>query len=255
MVGLHSPSFPLAPVLLVAISGCCLQTIRSRPHLFTGWCWFLGALTPVIALNDIVGADRFTYVPLIGLFVMAAGEVPRWFPTEKRARCMANLAVLAIIAGFAAANMFQLRHWRNTHALFGHALEINPRHYVAHGLLGDLLRGDRKPSEALSHYTELVRLLPEFVEGRVKLANALAQCGREAEAVAQYRKITFPSAEAAEAQFDLGAILAGKGRTLDLNIYRIVYRRCFKAWRNTNVTNKPQRPIRRRDLSSFSCLR
>ncbi|MBI4026691.1 MAG: tetratricopeptide repeat protein [Verrucomicrobia bacterium] len=216
-----------AVVVLGLISWVVLRTIRQRPHLFVGWCWFLVTLIPVINLNDIAGADRFTYMPLTGLFIMAAWEIPAWFAKERQLRVMLGILTIGVIVGLMVASMLQLCYWRNTRSLFERTLQIYPDHVIAHMLLGDLLKHTGKPAEAIPHYQRVLSTRPGVIEARVKLAGALAACDRTDEAMTEYRAVMFPAPEAAQAQFELAALLAKQGQTAEAIRF---YRESLRRW-------------------------
>ena len=133
-----------AALLLLAISAAALGTARRRPFLAVGWLWYGITLLPVVGLIQLGSyshADRYTYVPLIGLFIMVAwgiGEIRFGSPVW---RFGLVLGATLLLGACGAATRFQLKHWQNTAALFARALEVAPRNPVAHHALGSFAGG------------------------------------------------------------------------------------------------------------------
>jgi tetratricopeptide (TPR) repeat protein len=167
----------LATALLLAVSLGVWQQRRRRPYLAVGWLWYVGTLVPVIGLVQVGSqamADRYTYLPLIGV-----GIAVTWGACDACARIPGRRAVLAIaacaaIAAFALTTSVQLRHWRDTVSLFRHALEATQNNHIAHAYLGAALLERGQTGEAILHYKEALRLRPTFLTVANNLAWLLA---------------------------------------------------------------------------------
>jgi Flp pilus assembly protein TadD len=241
-----------AAVALVGISLVAVRSATSRPYLIVGWLWYLGTLVPVIGLVQVGSqpmADRYTYVPLVGLFIILAWGVPDVLAGWRSARLAMPAAAGLAIAACALVARAQVRHWRDNVALWTHALDVaspNPR---AHNNLGNALDDQRLYAEAIAHYREAIRLKPDFAEAHSNLANALTherrfdeagleystalrlnpndafahnglgstldEQGKVAEATAQYMEALRISPDLAEAHNNLGISLANQGRVDD----------------------------------------
>jgi tetratricopeptide (TPR) repeat protein len=170
---------------------------RRRPYLLVGWLWYLGTLVPVIGLvqvGDQAWADRYTYLPLIGVFLAVVWGVAD-LAQEQRvgvvARTKAGRAVLSGVAiavglGLLAGTSLQLHYWKDTHTLFEHAAQVTQRNGRAITVLGSLLAKEGKLQEAMSLYAQALRYQPDNPEAHFFLGNALEQQGKLAEAVAEY---------------------------------------------------------------------
>jgi len=175
----------LALALLGAATWAALRWRARRPYLATGWFWFLGTLVPVSGLVQVgnhASADRYTYVPLIGLFIVvawAAGELAERAPALRPALAGALLVALAACA---TASSRQLRHWADSESLFRHTCAVTAPNGEAHNGLGRALAAQGRTVEAIAEFREAVRLLPRYVEARAGLAMALAVQGRPDEA-------------------------------------------------------------------------
>lgn len=146
---------------LLSVSILALRSLRSRPWLMIGWLWFLGTMVPVIGLvqvNDQAMADRFAYVPLIGIFLALV-----WGGTELLARFKSRPVVIACVASitlaaYAVTAWKQTGHWKSSETVFGHALRVTQGNYVAHNNLARDLMEQGRADEALHHFEEVIKL-------------------------------------------------------------------------------------------------
>jgi Flp pilus assembly protein TadD len=177
-----------AALLLAAITAVALRARARHPYLAVGWLWFLGTLVPVIGLVQLgaqAHADRYLYLPLIGLSIAVAWSVPdllarRW----PRAPLMLGAAALVALA---IMSVRQVPRWRDSAALFAHALEVTRENAVAHLNLGVALADRAEYSEARRHLEEAIRIHPGSAEGHGALAEVLAREGRQEDAIARFR--------------------------------------------------------------------
>src|SRR5207248_3129006 len=112
---------------------------RRRPWLATGWFWFLGTLVPVIGLVQVgaqATADRYTYFPLVGLFICVAWGVPDLVKGWRYQPVVLGTAAAGSIVACGTATVLQLPHWKNTEQLCAHALRVTSGNFLAHGILG-----------------------------------------------------------------------------------------------------------------------
>lgn len=166
-------------ILLVAVSVVAVRLARSRPWLPVGWFWYLVTLLPVIGLVQVglqARADRYTYVPLIGLFIVVAWGVPdllhRLAPRAALAAPLATAAVLVALA-LGAATSVQLGTWRSSIDLFTHALDVTESNAFAHFNLADAYSTQGNDEAELAHLREAVRIDPHFAEAHFNLTSAL----------------------------------------------------------------------------------
>jgi tetratricopeptide (TPR) repeat protein len=207
-----------AGLALAGISLAAARQFRARPYLAVGWCWYLGTLVPVIGLVQVGGqarADRYTYVPVIGLSIMlawgAAEVVQRW----PRVRKAVVAAAVAACSACVAVTWFQLQYWANSETLFRHALEVTSGNFTIDSNLAEYYLERQRNEEAREHAAEAVRIDPYYVEAHVNLATALSHLGKIADSETEYRKALELQPSNVEAHTGLGAALAVQQRTAE----------------------------------------
>jgi tetratricopeptide (TPR) repeat protein len=202
----------LAAAALAGISILVLRSFRAYPYLAVGWLWYLGTLAPVIGLVQVgaqARADRYMYVPMVGLSIMLAWGVADLVRRRPRARPAAAVLAAAACLCCAVLAAAQVQHWRNSESLFEHALAVTGGNYVAHNNLGTALEEipGRLP-EAIAHYQSALRINPDSAEAHNNLGNAWAQLpGRLPEAIAQYEAALRIRPTYAAAHLNLGTVL------------------------------------------------
>jgi len=194
----HPLGFPplglfLPALLTIAVcTTIAMLSIRRFPYLFVGWFWYLGTLVPVLGIVQVgmqAMADRYTYVPLIGIFVTvtwaAAALMERW----KIATALRMAVVLGLLVALTALAVRQVGFWSSSETLFTHALAVtgSDANYVAHQQLAVTLLDNGRPREALMHFTLAMKLAPQAREPREGAAGALLALGHAREAAMQYR--------------------------------------------------------------------
>ncbi len=180
-----------AALLVAGLTVLAVRLARRSPYVATGWFWYLATLLPVIGLVQVGSqamADRYTYVPLIGLFVAVswgAADLAAWWRLRRPFLAIAAGAVLCALAVTAS---LQLRHWRSDLALFSHAIEATTGNWLAEMNLGVALDKLGRADEAIAHYGRAVAIRPDYAEAHYNLGVDMARKGRIGEAVAQYRR-------------------------------------------------------------------
>ncbi len=162
-----------------------MREFRTRPYLAVGWFWYLGMLIPVIGLVQVgaqARADRYTYLPMVGLSIMLAWGL--------REVLKSNVAIsLAIAACLVCAVLCeaQIQYWRNSETLFRHALDVTSNNYLAYHNLGVALADEGRFAEAIKQYQAALQIEPNAANVQTDYGNALAKSGQMPEAIAHYQ--------------------------------------------------------------------
>jgi tetratricopeptide (TPR) repeat protein len=205
-----------AAVLLVGISVAAFWLAARRPYLAVGWLWYLTTLLPVIGLIQLAGyshADRYTYVPLIGVFVglsWGVGELMSRWRGLARACAIAGIGVVMLF-WFVEAR-WQLACWQNSEILSRHALAATRDNWLAHNNLASALKEKGQIDEAIPHYQEALRLRPDLPDAYNNLGTALADKGQTDEAIRQFQEALRVKPDNLPALNNLGNALAEKGQ-------------------------------------------
>jgi len=205
----------LSAAVLLAIGALVARLAARRPYLPVGWLWYLGVLVPVIGLvwvGEQSRADRFTYLPQIGIGIMVAwGANDLLAAWPRRAWVLAPAAALLLL-GWVATTRAQIAHWRDTTTLFRHALTATRDNYVVHANLAAELARLGQTDEALAHFDEALRIKGEFPKARLGLGALLARMGRLDEAIAHYEYALAHRPDSPVAHLNYGLALVALGR-------------------------------------------
>jgi len=202
-------------VVLAGISILAFIHLRKRPWLAVGWLWYLGTLVPVIGIVQVglqSMADRYTYIPLIGIFTgitWGVADLAMAWPRRKIALAAAALIVVGACGGLAS---FQVRQWKNSETLFRHALAVTTDNMIAHNQLGGTLAAQGKIDEAAIHFAEAVRIQPNYSLALGNLGFSLVRRGKIEEGMSYYRAALAINPHDAKAHFNLGLALAIEGK-------------------------------------------
>jgi len=205
----------LAAAVLAAISILVWAQRVRRPYLLVGWLWYLGTLVPVIGLvqvGDQAMADRYTYFPLIGIFLAATFLIKDLAEQRRLSPRWLGLLAGAVLALCLFATEKQLGYWRDSQTLFSHALAATRDNALAHLNLGEAFQEQNRPAEALAEYQEVLRLAPGREEAYNNIGRILSDQGRPAAAL-EYCQAALQLNPKSPAQHNsVGIILAELGR-------------------------------------------
>jgi protein O-mannosyl-transferase len=202
-------------LLLICITCVAIALRKKRPYLITGWLWYLGMLVPVIGLVQVGWqgrADRYTYLPQIGLYIATTWAVADLTSLWRRQRTIVSAAAILVIGALSLCAWVQTSYWRDSERLFRHALAVTTNNDVAENNLGIVFLGRGKVDEAISLLQSAVDLRPDNSPAHENLAKALLQKGRIADALVHYRKLLELQPDNMEIHNIVGTVLVQQGR-------------------------------------------
>ena len=212
-----------AGALLLVITGLVISQWRARPYLAVGWFWFLGTLVPVIGLVQVgmqFMADRYTYVPCMGLFIMVVWSIPEKWAKWPRPGLVLGTAAGAVLLLLVLATSVQLTYWRDSVALFSHTAEITRDNILAEYNLGEALAQKGDDADAVTHYLKALAIQPNRVEAQYNsqpqahfnLGLIYRKHEQWPEAEAQLREAVQADTNEAMPHYALGSVLLSEGR-------------------------------------------
>jgi tetratricopeptide (TPR) repeat protein len=199
---------------LAAVTAVVLLRGRKSPYLAVGWLWYVGMLVPVIGIVQVgiqPYADRYTYLPAIGLLVALVWLVGE-LASGRRARLAAAGALALVLAALSTATARQVAVWKDTRTLFSHAVAVTRDNPAALERLGETLFAEGEIGPAIERFQESLRLAPGFADAHNNLGSALGMMGRDEEAVVHFRA-ALRGMETAGIRYNLAYTLAKLGRT------------------------------------------
>jgi tetratricopeptide (TPR) repeat protein len=204
-----------AMAFVAAVTALAIWRRRDRPYLAVGWFWYIGMLVPVIGLVQVGSqptADRYTYLPMIGLALavawLARDAALRW----QRGRVVAAALAVLVVAACAVTTRAQVTHWRSSIDLWRHAVRAVPGNYRAHTNLGHALEEAGRLDEAIAEYREATRIRPGYGEALNYLGSALLDSGRPDEALQVLEEAVRAWPRYVPALNNLGLALAAQSR-------------------------------------------
>jgi Tfp pilus assembly protein PilF len=238
-----------ASALLTVITFIVIWTTKRLPYLTVGWFWYIGTLIPVIGLVQVgmqSMADRFTYIPLIGLLFIVAWGIPDALKKTHYRHWITGIAALLVIAVLSVCTWKQLQLWQNDLILFEHtlkhtrnnpvaerylgiafsrqgkldiamrhltrAIEIYPHDEEVHLIMGNLYTSLDKKEEAIAHYKEAIRINPNFARAYFNIGNVYASQRKTGEALASFSKAIQIDPQDAEAHYNMGTVFFSQGK-------------------------------------------
>jgi len=205
-------------LLLICITAAAILLRKQRSYLITGWFWYLGMLVPVIGLVQVGWqghADRYTYLPQIGLYLALTWAVADLTALYRHRRVALSTAAILIIAALSSGARVQTSYWRDSETLFRHALAVTTNNDVAENNLGIVFLGQGKLDEAISLLQSAADLRPDNSPAHENLAKALLQKGRVADALVHYRKLLELQPDDMEVHNIVGTVLTQQGHVAE----------------------------------------
>jgi len=217
---LHPGHWPIdvsstAGLVVLIITVAVVALARRRPYLCVGWFWFVGMLVPVIGLLQAgpqAMADRYTYLPLIGLFVLVTWGAADLLGGQLQHRGLLGAIALVAVVACVPVTWAQLQHWKNSESLFRHVINVTSNNYVAYCNLGASLYEQGRLPEAIALLGESLRINPRHLEAHNNMALALAKTGKLEEATTHYAAMLAIDPQCAAAHYGWASLLDQLGR-------------------------------------------
>jgi Tfp pilus assembly protein PilF len=211
------PSYLLLSAAIIVVFGMSAVAVmkwRTLPWWTVGWAWYVGTLVPVIGIVQVglqAAADRYTYIPLIGLFIIAIWGGERLTARFKYGPRWAGITACLIIGILSIVTWRQVGYWANSDRLFTHALKVTEKNFLAHNAMGNIwaARGDYR--KAVFHCTEAIRIRPEYAEAHYNLGHCKVMMKRWEEAEDHFKTALRIKPYYAQAHNYLGYVLMHQG--------------------------------------------
>ena len=208
----------LALTILIAVSIAAVALRKQRAYFITGWLWYLVMLVPVIGIAQVgwqARADRYTYLPQIGLYIIVTWAVVDLSASWRRQKAILGGVAAIVIAALSWVAWTQVTYWRDSETLWTHTLAVTPKNDVAENNLGIVLLGRGRVDEAISQLERAIALRPENGPAHNNLAKAFLQKGDVDKAMSHYYKLLEIEPENSEAHNIVGTVLVQHGRVKD----------------------------------------
>ncbi len=205
----------LSVLVLLIFSAGVLAGWRKHPYLLVGWLWYLGMLVPVIGLIQVgyqSRADRYTYLPQIGLSILLTWGVVELCSSWRQRRAVLGSAAGVILAGLLAGACVQAGYWKDSISLWNHTLACTSDNFFAHNNLGLALAAQGDLDGAIPQYEQTLQLKPDYVDAHIALGNALAAEGEFDEAIQHYDRALQLKPDLVEVNLNIGSALVRQGK-------------------------------------------
>ena len=203
-----------ALLILAALTWAALRWVKPRPYLAVGWFWYLGMLVPVIGLVQVgtqAMADRYTYVPMVGLSIALAWTVADLVEHRPALRMVTAAATILALVVLAVASYRQATYWKSSRTLFEHTLAVTTDNSIIQNNLGVIMAGEGNTAEAIKLYRKALATAPEYAEAHANLGHQLLNLGQLDQAQTSLTKALDLSPDLPLAEADFGLLLAARG--------------------------------------------
>lgn len=194
--------------LLLGVSFIVLRAWRARPYLTTGWFWYLGTLVPVIGLVQVGNqsrADRYTYIPMVGLTLMVAWGAAEAAEKWPKTKIVISIAAAVLCAIWMVDSSTQTAYWQNSETLYRHAIDVTADNWLAEYNLGHYLMDQpQRIADAIPHFEAVLRIKPNYPEANNNLGACLMNIGRNADAVGHFEAALRAKPDFIDAHYNLG---------------------------------------------------
>jgi tetratricopeptide (TPR) repeat protein len=211
----HPMLFGIAVGFLASASILAFALKTSRPYLLVGWLWFLGTLVPVIGVIQVGGqamADRYSYIPSIGIFMIVCWSAADLSRSWRGRAAGLSLLGTAVLAACAIQTRAEVNYWRDSGTLFSRALAIDPDNYIARGCRGCYLRDLGQLDQAQSEFQRAIEISPIYMVGYTFLSGVLEAKGKKEEAMRVLQDSLKIRADFSDARCEIAKLLFAENR-------------------------------------------
>jgi len=205
----------MCALLLLVISILVIYFGGKRRYLIVGWFWFIGTLIPIIGIVQVGGqayADRYTYIPYIGLFIIIAWGLPELLSKWLYRKIALGIVAAMVLTAMGIGTYRQVGYWKNNSTLFTHAVEVTPNNWLAYNNLGDEYGKLGRYQDAIESFKQAIRIKPDYAETHNNLGFAYGKLGRWQDAVEAYKQAIRIKPDYADAHYNLGFAYGNLGR-------------------------------------------
>jgi hypothetical protein len=206
----------IAACILLSLSVIIIYLSHTRRWLLVGWLWYLGTLVPVIGIAQVglqAMADRYTYIPLVGIFIIVVYGAAELLSKLKCAKIAAIAGSAIVLSALSLCTHSQLRYWQNSIMLYEHTVAVTKNNDIMHYNLGRLLLDDGKIEQAIEHFRQSVTIKPDQPKIHKNLGILLMQQGRNNEAIEEFRRVLKYQPDDKTAQQQLQILLSEREKT------------------------------------------
>ena len=217
-IGIPTAKVIICVLGLLLISICFIYLGRRHRYLTVGWLWYLGTLIPVIGLVQVgfqTRADRYTYIPLTGLFIIISWGLNDLLAKWRYRKIILGVLAMIVLSVLSICTHFQLRHWRNSITLW-HAMSVTEDNFIAYGGLGAELAQQGKYDEAIVYLTKALQINPNYPAAHFDMGRILARQGKFNEAIEHFQQALRIEPEDVEAKKQLATTIENKRKTEEL---------------------------------------
>jgi tetratricopeptide (TPR) repeat protein len=239
-----------AGILLVLICLLAIRAARRKPYFIMGLFWYLGTLVPVIGLVQVGSqamADRYTYVPLVGMFIIIVWGIVEFAVSWRYKKIAYGTVTIVVLSSLMVTTRLQLSYWKNDITLFSRALAVTSNNYLAHNNLGVILSDKGQGKEAITHYQKALVINPDYASAHNNLGLELFSQGKFSEAISHFVEALRLEPNFMDAHNNLGVALIRMRKTEEA-IYH--FRQALRIQpENTGVQYNLMRALRSREKS------
>ena len=205
-----------AGLLLAGVTMLVLRKIKLQPYLSVGWLWFIGTLVPVIGLVQVglwpAMADRFAYVPVIGLFILIAWGISDILSKRRYRRIMLGILTAGVLSALMICTWLQSAYWKSSLDLFEHSVQVTANNWLAHNNLGTAKFNKGQLDEAIGHYETALSIKPDYITPHYNLGNLFLNQGKIKQAAFHLQEALKIKPEDAYSHYSYGNLLVKQGR-------------------------------------------